>query len=128
MKTIYSLCICFLLFSCANDDLPVAGKEEANSQSMPTIMVFPSDALLLNMGYLREIAHYNHFQCMDYMRKSEYMNWEVEGIASYFAKDWNKQIPEGSNINSLSLTEDPNNYIDSYWMGYHAFGLAEELG
>ena len=57
MKTIYTLCICLLLFSCASDDLPAAGNEEANSQSMPTIMVFPSDALLLNMGYLREIEN-----------------------------------------------------------------------
>lgn len=91
-------------------------------------MVQDGDPTDLKKVIFHEIAHYNHFQCMDLMRKSEYMNWEVEGIASYFAKDWNKQIPEGSNINSLSLTEDPNNYIDSYWMGYHAFGLAEELG
>ena len=91
-------------------------------------MVQDGDPTDLKKVIFHEIAHYNHFQCMDLMRKSEYMNWEVEGIASYFARDWNKQIPEGSNINSLSLTEDPNNYIDSYWMGYHAFGLAEELG
>jgi len=75
-----------------------------------------------------ELAHYNHFHCMNILEKTEYMNWEVEGLASYFAKDWNKKIPEDTKINTLSLTEDPDNYIDSYWMGYHAFGLAEELG
>jgi len=91
-------------------------------------MVQDGEPTDLKKVVFHEIAHYNHFQCMDLLRKSKYMNWEVEGIASYFAKDWNKQIPEGSNINSLSLTEDPNNYIDSYWMGYHAFGLAEKLG
>ena len=91
-------------------------------------MVQDGEPTDLKKVVFHEIAHYNHFQCMDLLRKSEYMNWEVEGIASYFAKDWNKQIPEDSKINSLSLTEDPDNYIDSYWMGYHAFGLAEELG
>lgn len=91
-------------------------------------MVQDGEPTDLKKVVFHEMAHYNHFQCMDLLRKSEYMNWEVEGIASYFAKDWNKQIPAGSNINSLSLTEDPDNYIDSYWMGYHAFGLADKLG
>ena len=91
-------------------------------------MVQDGEQTNLKKVVFHEMAHYNHFQCMDLLRKSEYMNWEVEGIASYFAKDWNKQIPEDSKINTLSLTEDPDNYIDSYWMGYHAFGLAEKLG
>ena len=91
-------------------------------------MVQDGESTDLKKVVFHELAHYNHFQCLDLIHKTEFMNWEVEGIASYFAKDWNKQIPEDSKINSLSLTEDPENYLDSYWMGYHAFGLAEELG
>ena len=72
-----------------------------------------------------EMAHYNHFQCMDLIHKS-FMNWEVEGLASYFAKDWNKQIPSGININEYNLKTDPSNYADSYWMGYHVFAVFEE--
>jgi hypothetical protein len=75
-----------------------------------------------------EMAHYNHFQCMDLLKKNEYLNWEVEGLASFFANDWNKKIPEGTDIADYSLQKDPENYIDSYWMGYHAFGLAYQLG
>lgn len=73
-----------------------------------------------------EMAHYNHFQCMDLINKNGFMNWEVEGLASYFAKDWNKQIPSGININDYNLKKDPSNYADSYWMGYHVFAVFEE--
>ena len=73
-----------------------------------------------------EMAHYNHFQCMDLIHKNGYMNWEVEGLASYFAKDWNKQIPSAININDYNLKTDPSNYVDSYWMGYHVFAVFEE--
>ncbi len=75
-----------------------------------------------------EMAHYNHFHCMNLLEKTEYMNWEVEGLASYFANDWNKEIPSGAQLSQYSLMRDPTNYTDSYWMGYHAFGLADEMG
>ena len=73
-----------------------------------------------------EMAHYNHFQSMDLIHKDGFMNWEVEGLASYFAKDWNKQIPAGINVNEYNLKTDPSNYADSYWMGYHVFAVFEE--
>jgi hypothetical protein len=73
-----------------------------------------------------EMAHYNHFQCLDLIRKNGFMNWEVEGLACYFAKDWNKQIPSNININDYNLKIDPSNYADSYWMGYHVFAVFEE--
>ena len=73
-----------------------------------------------------EMAHYNHFQSMDLIHKGGFMNWEVEGLASYFAKDWNKQIPSSVNINNYDLKTDPANYADSYWMGYHVFAVFEE--
>jgi hypothetical protein len=73
-----------------------------------------------------EMAHYNHFQSMDLIHKDGFMNWEVEGLASYFAKDWNKQIPSSININNYDLKTDPSNYADSYWMGYHVFAVFEE--
>jgi len=75
-----------------------------------------------------EMAHYNHFQCMNLLEKRDYMNWEVEGLASYFAKDWNKKIPSTAEMSQYSLLTDPDNYADSYWMGYHAFGLADKMG
>lgn len=73
-----------------------------------------------------EMAHYNHFQCMDLIHKNGFMKWEVEGLASYFAKDWNKQIPTAININDYNLKTDPANYEDNYWMGYHVFAVFEE--
>ena len=73
-----------------------------------------------------EMAHYNHFQFMDLIHKNGYMNWEVEGLASYFAKDWNKQIPAAININDYDLKTNPSNYLDNYWMGYHVFAVFEE--
>jgi hypothetical protein len=75
-----------------------------------------------------EMAHYNHFQCMNLLEKTEYMNWEVEGLASYFANDWNKTIPPRANLTDYSLMSDPPNYSDAYWMGYHAFSLANDMG
>ena len=45
------------LYSCTDSGLPESGENNTNSQTMPTIMVFPSDALLLNMGFLREIQN-----------------------------------------------------------------------
>lgn len=73
-----------------------------------------------------EMAHYNHFQSMDFIHKDGFMNWEVEGLASYFAKDWNKQIPSSVNINNYNLKTNPSDYADSYWMGYHVFDVFEE--
>lgn len=73
-----------------------------------------------------EMAHYNHFQCLDLIHKIGFMNWEVEGLASYFAKDWTKQIPSSIDINDYNLKTDPSNYADSYWMGYHVFAVFEE--
>lgn len=73
-----------------------------------------------------EMAHYNHFQCMDLTKEKKYMDWEVEGIASYFAKDWNKSIPDDKNISNYSIMESPKNYLDSYWIGYHVFSTFED--
>ena len=75
-----------------------------------------------------EMAHYNHFHSFDLLAKSEYLNWEVEGLASYFAQDWNKEIPQDAKINQYSLQRDPEEYRDSYWMGYHAFMLVDQVG
>lgn len=91
-------------------------------------MVQDGDATDLKKVVFHEMAHYNHFQCMDLLQKPKYMNWEVEGLAGYFAQDWNKEIPGGVDFNAYSLQRDPPNYTDSYWMGYHAFGLATSLG
>jgi hypothetical protein len=75
-----------------------------------------------------EMAHYNHFQNMDLLKKIDFMDWEVEGLASFFADDWNSKIPSHVKIEDYSLLKNPRNYIDSYWMGFHAFGLASGMG
>jgi hypothetical protein len=91
-------------------------------------MVQDGESTDLKKVIFHEMAHYNHFQCMDLLSKSEYLNWEVEGLASFFAKDWNKEIPDDAKINQYSLQRDPENYGDAYWMGYHAFGLVDKTG
>ena len=37
-------------------------------------------------------------------------------------------IKERTQLSQYSLMKDPSNYADSYWMGYHAFGLADKMG
>lgn len=91
-------------------------------------MVQDGEGTDLKKVVFHEMAHFNHFQCFDLANKIEYMNWEMEGVASYFAKDWNKVIPRGTQLSQYSLMRDPTNYVDSYWMGYHAFDLANEMG
>ena len=89
-------------------------------------MVQDGESTDLKKVVFHEMAHYNHFQCMDLTRTEKiYMDWEVEGIASYFAKDWNKRIPDNKNINDYSIMESPENYLDSYWIGYHVFSAFE---
>ena len=89
-------------------------------------MVQDGESTDLKKVVFHEMAHYNHFQCMDLTRTEKiYMDWEVEGIASYFAKDWNKRIPDNKNINDYSIMESPENYKDSYWIGYHVFSAFE---
>jgi len=89
-------------------------------------MVQDGEGTDLKKVVFHEMAHYNHFQCMDLIHKDVFMNWEVEGLASYFAKDECKVIPDNININEYNLLRDPENYIDSYWMGYHVFNVFEE--
>lgn len=91
-------------------------------------MVQDGESTDLKKVVFHEMAHYNHFQCIDLIQKNDFMDWEVEGLAGYFAQDWNKEIPTGIDFNAYSLQNDPSNYRDSYWMGYHAFGLATSIG
>ena len=109
----YKICffLCGLLFlsSCANDDLPSAGNTEANSQSMPTIMVFPSDALLLNMGFLREIKNQGTLSYQrDYQQafiKNPDVKFAVASLQEEFAKngfrleDMEQQLKQITNNN-----------------------------
>jgi len=87
-----------------------------------------SESADLKKVVFHELAHYNHFQCINMIEKKDFVNWEVEGLASYFANDWNKEIPRGTRISKYSLLKEPSNYADAYWMGYHAFELASSKG
>ena len=111
----YKICffLCGLLFlsSCANDDLPSAGNTDANSQSMPTIMVFPSDALLLNMGFLREIKNQGTLSYQrDYQQafiKNPDVKFAVASLQEEFAKngfrleDMEQQLKQITNNNAM---------------------------
>ena len=110
MKIIYTLCICFLLFSCAND-LPVAGNEDANSQSMPTIMVFPSDALLMTVGCLTEIKNQGTTSYQrDYQKafiRNPNVKFAIASLQEEFAKngfrleDMEQQLKQITNNNAM---------------------------
>jgi hypothetical protein len=111
MTKIYTLFLSLLLFSCGNDELPVAGEEEANSQSMPTIMVFPSDALLLNMGFLREIENQGTTSYQrDYQQafiKNPDVKFAIASLQEEFAKngfrleDMEQQLKQITNNNAM---------------------------
>ena len=111
MKTIYPLIICLLLFSCSNDDLPVAGNEDANSQSMPTIMVFPSDALLMTVGCLTEIKNQGTTSYQrDYQKafiRNPNVKFAIASLQEEFAKngfrleDMEQQLKQITNNNAM---------------------------
>ena len=111
MKTFYTLFICLLLFSCSNDDLPVAGNEDANSQSMPTIMVFPSDALLMTMGCLTEIKNQGTTSYQrDYQKafiRNPNVKFAIASLQEEFAKngfrleDMEQQLKQITNNNAM---------------------------
>ena len=92
-KLLFSLFALILITSCTNDDLPSAGNTEANSQTMPTIMVFPSDALLLNMGFLREVQNQGTISYQrDYQQafiKNPDVKFAVASLQEEFAKKTN---------------------------------------
>jgi hypothetical protein len=73
-----------------------------------------------------ELAHYNHYFCMDLTRKSNYFNWEIEGVAVYFAQDSSRTIPLDAKPQNITLLQDAVNYSDAYWIGYHALDLLKQ--
>lgn len=110
-KLFLSLFALILISSCANDDLPSAGNTKANSQTMPTIMVFPSDALLLNMGFLREIQNQGTISYQrDYQQafiKNPDVKFAVASLQEEFAKngfrleDMEQQLKQITNNNAM---------------------------
>ena len=62
-----------------------------------------------------EMAHFDHFSAMDITKKTIVLNWECEGIASFFAKEERKI--DRSKIKSIQLDGQLENYLDSYWVG-----------
>jgi hypothetical protein len=95
----------------ATDD--VSMEEDVNITDLKTVL-------------FHEMAHYNHYFCMDLTRKSKYFNWELEGVAVYFAQDWNRKIPTDAQLKNINLVHDATDYKNSYWMGYHAFYLLNQ--
>jgi hypothetical protein len=99
-----------VLFSCG-EDLPQAGESNALSQTMPTIMVFPSDALLLNMGFLREVENQGikSYQ-RDYQQafiKNPDVKFAIASLQEEFAKngfrleDMEQQLKQLTNNNAM---------------------------
>ena len=111
MKNFYWSFIGLFLFSCANDELPSTGNTDATSQSMPTIMVFPSDALLLNMGYLREIENQGTTSYQrDYQQafiKNPDVKFAIASLQEEFTKngfrleDMEQQLKQITNNNAM---------------------------
>jgi len=103
--------IASILHSCGNNDLPESGESTATSQSMPTLMVFPSDALLLNMGFLREIENQGTKSYQrDYQRafiKNPNVKFAIASLQEEFAKngflleDMEQQLKQISNDNAM---------------------------
>lgn len=69
-----------------------------------------------------EMAHFDHFSAIDITQKTKVLNWECEGIASYFAKE-DRPINR-TKIKSIQLDEQLENYLDSYWVGSSVFQYA----
>ena len=111
MKNILLLVVSVILFSCSNSELPESGENNANSQSMPTIMVFPSDALLLNMGFLREIHNQGTTSYQrDYQQafiKNPNVKFAIASLQEEFAKngfrleDMEQQLKQITNNNAM---------------------------
>lgn len=99
-----------ILSSCG-EDLPQAGETNALSQNMPTIMVFPSDALLLNMGFLREVQNQGTTSYQrDYQQafiKNPDVKFAVASLQEEFAKngfrleDMEQQLKQLTNSNAM---------------------------
>jgi len=90
----------------------------------------PKDINLIDLKVVlfHELAHYNHHFCIDFTRKDKYFNWEGEGVAVFFAKDWGSSIPSDAKPEFISLLSDTGDYRDSYWIGYHALLLLNSKG
>lgn len=112
MKKIFLLFLFPIFFhSCSDSGLPESGENNANSQSMPTIMVFPSDALLLNMGFLREIQNQGTISYQrDYQQafiKNPDVKFAVASLQEEFAKngfrleDMEQQLKQITNNNAM---------------------------
>ena len=102
-----------------------------NYQSRSTSELSPPKDINLSdlkLVLFHELAHYNHHFCIDYTRKDKYFNWEAEGVAVFFAKDWGSSIPSNAKPELISLSSDTGNYTDSYWVGYHALLLLNNKG
>lgn len=66
-----------------------------------------------------EMAHFTHFLAVDLSQKKKFLNWEIEGTASYFAKE-DRPINRDK-IKSIQLEEQLENYLDTYWVGNSVF-------
>jgi hypothetical protein len=128
MKKIPFILVVFILFSCGGEKksdglMPTDGqveaaKVEANalSQSMPTIMVLPSDAMLLRMGFLKEVenqgtvAYERNYQ--QAFIKNPDLKFAVAAIQEEFAKagfpmeDLEQQLKQIANNNAMDEMDD----------------------
>lgn len=127
LKTLQGLTLIMLLYSCGGDssnglmpsDSQVASKNQsanAISQSMPTLMVFPSDAMLLRMGFLKEVENQGTISYQrDYQQafiKNPDIKFAIAVIQEEFAKigfameDMEQQLKQISNNNAMDEMSD----------------------
>lgn len=126
-KVLSIITIATLLYSCGNKnkgglmptDSQVSGKKQTSNaitQSMPTLMVFPSDAMLQRMGFLKEIQNQGTISYQrDYQQafiKNPEIKFAIAVIQEEFAKvgfaleDMEQQLKQISNNNAMDEMSD----------------------
>lgn len=126
-KVISIITIATLLYSCGNKnkgglmptDNQVSSKKQTSNaitQSMPTLMVFPSDAMLQRMGFLKEIQNQGTISYQrDYQQafiKNPEIKFAIAVIQEEFAKvgfaleDMEQQLKQISNNNAMDEMSD----------------------
>jgi len=77
------------------------------------------ERFMLNLKH--EMAHYVHLNSVNWL-STHPLVWETEGFAMYFENDKEYLHALGTNISSsvghINLSQDVENYLDSYWVGY----------
>jgi hypothetical protein len=121
MKKLLLLILPLVFFGCSGDKLPAAGKEEASSQTMPTIMIFPSDALMLRMGFLKEVPNQGTMSYQRDYQEAFIRNPEIKFAISSLQEEFSKNGFKLEDMEQQLKQITNNNAMDD------ANGLAKDI-